>query len=229
MSARVLVIEDDDAIRETVRDELQFEGFTVETVADGSAGLERARSGAFDVVVADWMLPGISGLDLCRVLRAESDVPIILLTARGSEVDRVRGLEVGADDYIVKPFSLAELVSRVRAILRRRELDRAGTRRPSAIAVAGLAIDSSTHSVDVDGQRIRLTPSEFRLLLLFAEHPGQVFSRHQIMEHLWESTYTGDGRAADTHVSTLRRKIEADPASPVRLVTVRGFGYKLDG
>jgi len=229
MSGRVLLVEDDEVIGETVKDELEFEGFSVETCTDGVTGLERARTGTFDIVILDWTLPGLSGLELCRTLRAESPVPIIMLTARGSELDRVRGLEVGADDYVVKPFSLAELVSRARAILRRRELDRESSFRSATRTVAGLVIDTTTHTITVDGQPVKLTPSEFRLLLLFADHPGQVFSRHQIMEHLWESTYVGDGRAADTHISTLRRKLERDASRPERLVTVRSIGYKLVG
>jgi two-component system response regulator RegX3 len=174
------------------------------------------------------MMPRLSGMEVCRTLRAESDVPIIMLTARDAEVDRVLGLELGADDYVTKPFSIAELVSRVRALIRRRELDRRGGG-PAYREVAGIRIDFSRHAVTVDGQAVRLTPSEFRLLTLLAEEPGRVFSRRQIMEHLWESTYVGDARAADVHVSNLRRKLERDPAHPERIITVREVGYKLAG
>jgi len=180
----------------------------------------------FDVVVLDVMLPGMSGIDVCRTLRAESNVPIVMLTARDSEVDRVLGLELGADDYVTKPFSTAELVSRVRAILRRRELDRSGS--SSALVVGGIRIDTDRHEVVVDGKDVQLTPSEFRLLRLLADEPGRVFSRAQIMEHLWRTPYVGDARACDTHISNIRRKLERDPAHPTRIVTVREVGYRLD-
>ena len=166
------------------------------------------------------------GTDVCRTLRAESDLPIILLTAKDAELDRVLGLELGADDYITKPFSSAELVSRVRALLRRRELDLAGAAGATR-AVGGLRIDFARHEVEVDGSRVRLTPSEFKLLGLLAEHPEHVFSRAQIMEHLWQSPFVGDARACDVHVSNLRRKVERDPGHPERIVTVREVGYKL--
>ena len=186
----------------------------------------RARGARFDVVLLDVMLPRLSGTEVCRTLRAESDVPIIMLTARDAEVDRVLGLELGADDYVTKPFSIAELKSRVRALLRRRELDRAATG-AAVQQIGGLRIDFARHEVVVDGITTVLTPSEFKLLALLAGEPERVFNRNQIMEHLWQSTYVGDDRAADVHVSNLRRKIERDPAHPERVVTVRGVGYKL--
>ena len=160
------------------------------------------------------MMPGTSGLDVCRTLRGESDVPIIMLTAKDAELDRVLGLELGADDYLTKPFSVAELVSRVRALLRRRELDRASTSAGSRLNVGGVEIDLVRHRAAVDGNPIDLTPSEFKLLVLLAEEPERVFSRAQIMEHLWESTYVGDARACDVHISNLRRKIERIPRIP---------------
>jgi two-component system response regulator RegX3 len=171
------------------------------------------------------MLPDASGMDICRTLRAESAVPILLLTARDSEVDRVLGLELGADDYVTKPFSLAELVSRVRALLRRRELDQGA--KVALRQVGGIRIDLGRHLVEVDGRPVHLTPSEFRVLTLLADQPERVFARRQIMEHLWQSPYVGDERASDVHISNLRRKIERDPAHPERIVTVRGVGYKL--
>ncbi len=226
MSGRVLLADDERDITEPVAYALTREGFEVECRADGESALEAARHESFDVVILDVMMPKLSGLDVCRALRAESDVPIIMLTARDAEVDRVLGLELGADDYVTKPFSTAELVSRVRALLRRRELDRRGGP-GSTLLAGGIRIDLARHAVAVDGESVRLTPSEFRLLCLLAESPGQVFSRYQIMEHLWESPYVGDARACDVHVSNLRRKIERDPAHPERLVTVREAGYKL--
>ena len=172
------------------------------------------------------MLPEVSGTDVCRALRGESDVPIMMLTARDAEMDRVLGLELGADDYVTKPFSTAELVSRVRAILRRRELDRA-TSGPAVRRLGGLHIDLGRHEVVVDGQHVRLTLSEFKVLALLAEQPDSVVSRRELMQHLWASEHVGDEHACEVHISNLRRKIEHDPAHPQRLVTVRGLGYKL--
>jgi two-component system response regulator RegX3 len=219
VSPRVLIAEDEAAIADSVAYALRGEGFEVETVDDGEQALEAARSDGYDVLVLDVMLPGVSGLEVCRRVRAESAVPIVMLTARTAEVDRVLGLESGADDYIVKPFSMPELVSRVRAILRRRALDLAA---PAELRVGALVLDPSRHIAVIDGESIALTLSEFRLLTLLARHPERVFTRRELMQHLWDSSYVGDQRAGDTHVANLRRKIGAD-----RLVTVRGVGYKL--
>jgi two-component system alkaline phosphatase synthesis response regulator PhoP len=186
--------------------------------------LRLARAEKPDVIVLDVMLPGLSGREVCRQLRAESDVPILMLSARGGEVDRVLGLELGADDYVTKPFSLAELVSRVRALLRRRELDRV---RHDALRVGDLEFDLAAHDVRIDGDRVHLTPSEFRLVALLASDPGRAFSREELVRHLWETEYTGGERAVDAHVVNLRRKLEHDPADPRRLLTVRGIGYAL--
>jgi two-component system response regulator RegX3 len=226
MSARVLLVDDERDIVEPLSYALAREGFEVTSAEDGDTALQRARETRFDVVVLDVMLPGMSGLDVCRTLRAESDVPILMLTARDGEVDRVLGLELGADDYVSKPFSTMELISRVRAILRRRELDRAAGPSPT-IEVGGITIDLGRHEVTADGSPVSLTPSEFRVLLLLAEEPERVFSRAQIMEHLWQTPYVGDARACDAHVSNLRKKLERDPAHPERIVTVREVGYKL--
>ena len=173
------------------------------------------------------MLPGISGTDVCRALRAESDVPILMLTARDAEIDRVLGLELGADDYVTKPFSTAELLSRVRAILRRRELDRANGAGTAVRRLGGLHIDLGRHEVLVDGERVHLTLSEFKVLALLAEQPDSVVSRRELMQHLWASEHVGDEHACEVHISNLRRKIERDASKPERLVTVRGLGYKL--
>ena len=226
MSPRVLLVDDERDILEPVTYTLEQEGFEVTTREDGPAALELARTEPCDVVVLDIVLPDLSGMDVCRILRAESDVPIIMLTARDGEVDRVLGLELGADDYVTKPFSTAELVSRIRSILRRRELDR-DSRARTALEVGGLTIDLARHIVTVDGRDVSLTPSEFKLLLLLAEEPDRVFTREQIMEHLWQTPYVGDTRACDAHVSNLRRKVERDPAHPTRILTVREVGYKL--
>ena len=226
VSPRVLLVDDERDILDPVGYALEQEGFEVRSVEDGASALEIARGEPFDVVILDVMLPSMSGIDVCRTLRAESDVPILMLTARDAEVDRVLGLELGADDYVTKPFSTTELISRIRAILRRREIDRQSRSR-SELRIGGILIDLARHAVKVDGRDISLTPSEFRLLLLLADEPERVFTRHQIMEHLWQTPYVGDTRACDAHISNLRRKIERDHTHPERIVTVREMGYKL--
>jgi two-component system, OmpR family, response regulator RegX3 len=223
--SKVLVVEDEPAVRDALGYALRDEGFDVDVADDGETGLRAAQDGGYDVLVLDLMLPKMSGTEVCRRLRAESAVPIIMLTAKGAELDRVLGLEIGADDYVTKPFSMAELIGRIRAILRRRELDRSG--RESRLSVGSLELDPMRHEARVEGEPKRLTPSEFKLLLLLAEQPERVFSRCEIMQHLWDSEYVGDQRACDIHISNLRQKLEPDPARPERIVTVRGVGYKL--
>ena len=222
---RILLVDDDAGVRDVVAFTLRREGYEVDEERDGPTALESGRSGLYALVVLDVMLPGLSGVEVCRALRAESDVPILMLTARDAESDRVLGLELGADDYVTKPFSSAELVSRVRAILRRRELDRAGG--ATVRKLGGLQIDLGRHEVLVDGERVHLTLSEFKVLSLLAEQPDAVVSRRELMQHLWASEHVGDEHACEVHVSNLRRKIERDPSQPERLVTVRGSGYKL--
>jgi len=226
VSASILVVDDDPGVLDVVAFTLRREGFQVDEEREGPAALEAARGRGYDIVILDVMLPGMSGTDVCRSLRAESDVPIVMLTARDAELDRVLGLELGADDYVTKPFSSAELLSRVRAILRRRELDRANGV-PAVRRVGGLHIDLSRHVVLVDGQRVHLTLSEFKVLALLAEEADSVISRRELMQHLWASEHVGDEHACEVHISNLRRKIERDPSQPERLVTVRGSGYKL--
>ena len=225
MPERILIVEDEPAISEAVEYALRAEGFEVEAVDDGNTALGQARARAYNLLVLDLMLPGLSGVEVCRQLRDENPVPILMLTAKDAEVDRVLGLEVGADDYVTKPFSVPELVARVRALLRRRELD---TRQAIAkLRVGGLELDLAKHQARLDGEQIPLTAFELKLLTLLAGEPERVFSRGEIMRHLWDSSYVGDERACDLHVSNIRRKIERDPARPERLVTVRGSGYKL--
>jgi len=226
MTGRILVADDEQDILDAVAYALRAEGFDVDVVTDGDAALRAAQSEEFDVVVLDVLMPGLSGTEVCRRLRADSIVPIVMLTAKDAEVDRVLGLEVGADDYVTKPFSIAELVGRVHAILRRRDFERAAV--GSAVRkIGGLRIDLARHRVEIDGTPVQLTPSELRLLIFLADRPEQVFSRAQIMEHLWETSYVGDARACDVHVYNLRQKIEPDPTHPARLMTVREVGYKL--
>ena len=228
MVVRVLLVDDEPDILAPVRFTLESLGFAVETVEDGVAALAAARSRPYDVVVLDVMMPGLQGTEVCRQLRAESILPIIMLTAKDAEVDRVLGLELGADDYVTKPFSARELASRIRAVLRRQELEReAVSDRSRPIIVGDIEIEPLSHRVRVAGREIRTTPSEFKLLALLAAQPNRVFSRWQIMEHLWNTSYVGTARAADVHVANLRKKIEVDPAHPARLLTVRDAGYKL--
>jgi two-component system response regulator RegX3 len=222
--ARVLFVEDEPALRRSVSYALRREGFAVETVANGEKALE-ATEDTCDVMILDLMLPGVSGTDVLRTLRETSALPIIVLTSKDTEVDRVLGLELGADDYMTKPFSMMELVSRVRAILRRRELDRVGA--GSVREIGGIRIDLRSHEVAVDDRSVYLTPSQFKLLALFAEIPGRVVTRREMMQHLWASNHVGDEHVCDVHVSNLRHKIERDPTRPRRIVTVRGAGYKL--
>ncbi len=222
---KILVVEDELTLRDTLSYALRQEGFDVELRADGDSGLTAALEEGIDLVILDLMLPGLTGTEVCRRLRAKSAIPIVMLTAKGAELDRVLGLEIGADDYVTKPFSMAELMGRVRAILRRRQLDQA--RFEDVRRLGGLELDPVRHRVRVDGNEVSLTPSEFRLLALLAREADRVFSRKEIMQHLWDSSYVGDERACDIHVSNLRRKVEADPSDPKRIVTVRGIGYKL--
>jgi DNA-binding response OmpR family regulator len=220
---RVLLVDDEPAIVDAVTYALRGAGFDVEGRADGESALDEVGRGTYDVLILDDMLPGLSGTEVCRRVRATDDIPIIMLTARDSEASRVFGLESGADDYVTKPFSMVELMSRVRSILRRRDLDR----RASAVRLRWLSIDHLRHRVEVDGRPVSLTPSEFRLLALLAAQPDRVFSRLELTQHLWESPHVGPRRTCDVHIANLRRKLEREPKRPERLLTVRGVGYKL--
>jgi DNA-binding response OmpR family regulator len=225
MSGRVLVVEDEQSIAEAMGYALREAGYHVDTVGDGDEALEAARTQSYDLMILDLLLPGLPGLDVCRALRSEGDLPIIMVTARTEELDRVLGLELGADDYVTKPFSVVELVSRVRALLRRRDLDR--SHGAMVHRVGGLHLDVSRHAATVDGRPLSLTRSEFRLVTLLASEPGRVFTREELVRHLWQSDFVGDRRAIDVHISNLRRKLEPEPRQPRRLVTIRGVGYKL--
>lgn len=230
-TGKILVADDEPSVRESVGYALKQEGFEVTIAADGDdADSKLGAEVDFDLLVLDIMMPGKSGLDLCRDVRSRSPVPIILLTAKDAEVDKVVGLEVGADDYVTKPFSVRELLGRVRAQLRRRELDRdveGETETSKGIEAGEVTIDLARHLVTVRGEPVNLTRSEFQVLRLLAENPGQVFSRLEIMEELWQSEFSGDVRACDVHISNLRQKIERDPQDPELVLTVRGIGYKL--
>ena len=222
---RILVVEDEPAIADAVAYALTSAGYDVETVGDGDTALESARTQPYDLMILDLLLPGMNGMEVCRQVRAESDLPILMLTARDAELERVAGLNIGADDYVTKPFSVPELVSRVRSHLRRRVLDRASSL--PVRTVGGLSLDVARHTASIDGKPLLLTRSEFRLVALLASEPGKPFSREELIRHLWESDFVGDKRAIDVHISNLRRKLEDDPRRPRRLLTVRGVGYKL--
>jgi DNA-binding response OmpR family regulator len=219
---RILLVEDDQVIGDAVVYALEQERFRVQVLTRAGAVLAAVRADVPELVLLDLMLPDGSGVDVCRELRAESAVPIIMLTARSTELDRVLGLEVGADDYIVKPFSVAELVSRVRALLRRRELDRVGPSR--VLSVGNLRVDLLRQDVSIDGRTVSLTPAEMRLLSTLAGDPDRAFTRDELMEALWDAAIPGASRACDTHVLNLRRKLDG---SGVSIETVRGFGYRL--
>jgi DNA-binding response OmpR family regulator len=230
-AGRILVADDEPSVRDAVGYALDQEGFEVTLAVDGDDVDDKIGNEAegldYDLLILDIMMPGRSGLDICRDVRNRSAVPIILLTAKDAEVDKVVGLEVGADDYVTKPFSVRELLGRVRAQLRRRELDRSAGPAGKTIDAGEVRIDLARHLVSVRGAPVSLTRSEFQVLRLLAEKPGQVFSRLEIMEELWQSEFSGDVRACDVHISNLRQKIERDPQEPELVVTVRGVGYRL--
>jgi len=225
-ASRILVVDDEPSVRESVRYALEQEGFNVTLAADGEEAERWISGDRFDLLILDIMMPGKSGLDITREVRAHSPVPIILLTAKDAEVDKVVGLEVGADDYVTKPFSVRELLGRVRAQLRRRELDRSAGTEGTAIQAGPVSIDLARHLVTVRGEPINLTRSEFQVLRLLAESPGRVFSRKEIMEELWQTEFRGDVRACDVHISNLRQKVERDPQNPELVLTVRRVGYR---
>ena len=224
VSARILTIEDDERIRSATRLALEDEGYVVVEAADGEEALERFAEEPADVVLIDVMLPGIDGFDVCRSLRRDSDVPIVMVTARNDTHDVVAGLEAGADDYVTKPFVAKELSARIRALLRRVRPNDTG---PAVLAFDGLEVSPEAGEVQRDGQQIHLTKTEFRLLCELASNPNKVLSREQLLDRVWGYGYFGDGRLVDVHVRRLRAKIEPDPADPRFVVTVRGLGYKL--
>ena len=229
---RVLIVEDDPAVRDVVEYALAREGMETEAVADGERALEILRAAKpFDLVVLDVMLPGMDGISVCQELRQgnspSSDVPVVMLTARDDEMSVVVGLEVGADDYVTKPFRSRELVSRTRAQLRRRRLDaKPVSQEHERLEFPGLEVDLFGRQVFAEGKEVELTAKEFEVLALLASSPGRVYSREQIMRHLWDGDFFGEARAADVHVQHIRKKIETDAKYPRYLLTIRGAGYK---
>lgn len=236
MPESILVVEDEPALQETLAYNLKKEGYLVETVGDGLLAIASARRMKPDLIVLDLMLPGLDGFEVCRILRKEITTPILMLTARDDEIDRVVGLEVGADDYLTKPFSMREFVARVKAQLRRARLMREelGHETPPSgkherMVFETLEINLTRGEVTLAGQPLHLKPKEYQLLLFLAEHRGQMLSREFVLERVWGWDYIGDSRTVDVHVRWLRQKIEADPAKPERIVTVRGGGYRFEG
>ena len=227
--SKVLVVEDEESLLFTLAHSLKREGYTVFTANRGDDGLKVAREHHPDLILLDVMLPGIDGIQVCRLLRRDSDVPIIMLTALGGESDRVAGLDTGADDYMPKPFGMRELMARVRALLRRSGPRAQPDTGPSLVISGDLQVDRERHEVTRGGKLLRMKPKEFELLLFFAQHPGRVFSREQILDEVWGYDFYGGPRTVDVHVRWLRQKIESDPANPVRLKTVRGSGYLFEG
>jgi two-component system response regulator RegX3 len=223
---RVLVVEDEESISDALSFLLRKEGFEVGVASSGPAALtEFDRSGA-DVVLLDLMLPGLSGLEVCQQLRQRADVAVVMLTAKDSEVDKVVGLEIGADDYVTKPFSTRELVARIRAVLRRRGH---GTESSDALESGPVRLDADRHVVTIRGETVPMPLKEFELLEVLLRNAGRVLTREQLMSRVWGSDYFGDTKTLDVHVKRLRAKLEPDPAVPRHLVTIRGVGYRFDG
>ena len=226
---RILVVEDEPSLAESVRYNLEREGYEVVVAGDGRTGLDRFRTEAPALVILDLMLPELSGLDVCRAIRAESEVPIIIVTAKDAEADKVAGLELGADDYVTKPFSVRELVSRVRAHLRRGAIRPAvdgATSVDERLSGGPVEMDTASHEVRVNGELVALPPKEFELLEALLRRKGRLLTRLFLIEEVWGADYVGDTKTLDVHVKRVRRKIEADPHDPAHLVTVRGLGYK---
>jgi DNA-binding response OmpR family regulator len=236
-TATVLVVDDENILRETLSYNLRRDGFTVHEAADGNEALRLATAYPPDAVVLDVMLPGMDGYEVCRALRAQSSVPILLLSARGEEIDRVVGLEIGADDYLTKPFAMRELLARVRAMIRRARMPvhppaeksaETPARSTGVISLGRLEIDGPKRRVTLSGQPVALKPKEFDLLLYLARHPGIVLSRDAVLREVWGYDFPMDTRTVDVHIRWLRQKLEDDPANPRLIETVRGYGYRLE-
>ena len=226
---KILIVEDDRNLLDTIKYNLHKEGYEVATAADGAQALEIARREKPDLIILDVMLPEVSGLEVCRILRREMTTPILMLTARVEETDKIVGLEIGADDYMTKPFSLRELIARVRAMLRRAKM--AETQpgvKGDLLTIGDIKIDIARHQTSKGATILELTPKEFDLLTFLARNKGFVFSRNQLLEKVWGYDFTGDTRTVDVHVRWLRQKIETDPSNPRYLITVRGTGYKFE-
>jgi two-component system response regulator RegX3 len=226
--SKILVVEDEESFRDALAFVLSKEGFEVKLVQDGQAAVETFQKEGADLILLDLMLPGMSGLEVCKNIRAKSNVPIIMVTAKNEEVDKVIGLELGADDYVTKPFSSRELVARIKAVLRR-GTDVEVESNYGVLEVGPVRIDIDRHSVSVRGEPISLPLKEFDLLELLVRNSGRVLTRGQLIDRVWGNNYVGDTKTLDVHIKRLRAKIEEDPAEPVHLLTIRGLGYKFEG
>lgn len=233
MAEKILVVEDEKALQETLAYNLEHEGYEVTVAGDGETAIDKARALHPDLLVLDIMLPGKDGFEVCRILRQEMNTPILMLTARDDEIDRVVGLEVGADDYMTKPFSMRELMARVKAMLRRVRLIRQEVKvvePPSEqLNFGNLTIDLKRREANLNNKPLDLKPKEYDLLLYFLEHPSRALSRDTLLEQVWGWDFSGDSRTVDVHIRWLREKIEETPSEPKRLVTVRGAGYRFEG
>lgn len=229
MATKILVVEDDLNLLATLKYNFLKEGYDVITAVDGAGALEVARKEKPDLMVLDIMLPKLSGFEVCRILRQETSVPILMLTAKAEEVDKIVGLEIGADDYMTKPFSMRELLARIRAMLRRADMAKLEPAGQPALRIGDLEIDSACHQASLRGKTLELSPKEFDLLAFLAQNKELVFSREQLLDKVWGYDYAGETRTVDVHIRWLRQKIESDPAHPRHLLTVRGAGYKLAG
>ncbi|MGO3885832.1 MAG: response regulator [Mycetocola sp.] len=224
---RILLVEDEPALSEPLSFLLEREGYSVDVVEDGPSAVAAFRSGSVDLILLDLMLPGMSGTEVCRTIRAESTVPIIMLTAKDSEVDIVVGLELGADDYVTKPYSSRELLARVRAVLRRRTVEEEDDNN-SVISASAVTMDVERHTVSVRGTDVTMPLKEFELLELLLRNAGRVLTRGQLIDRVWGSDYFGDTKTLDVHIKRIRSRIEQDPSQPTMLVTVRGLGYRFE-
>lgn len=225
---KILIVEDDSTLGDTLKYNLEKEGYTVCIARDGGEALQQARSSRPDLILLDLMLPVMSGLEVCRILRAEMKVAVIMLTARVEEVDKVVGLEIGADDYVVKPFSMRELLARIKSVLRR-TVGKSETIVDSVLQLGELSVDIAGHKVYRNGDMVELNPKEFELLVYLMSNNGQVLSREQILRKVWGYEFIGNDRTVDVHMRWLRQKLEEDAENPQHLVTVRGYGYKFEG
>jgi two-component system response regulator RegX3 len=226
--SRILVVEDEETLAEAISFLLSKEGFEVEIAEDGPAAVAAFEKNGADLILLDLMLPGLSGTEVCRQIRAKSSVPIIMLTAKDSEIDKVVGLEIGADDYVTKPYSSRELIARIRAVLRRGELGDPTTVE-GVLSVGPIRLDSDRHVISVNNEQVALPLKEFELLEFLMRNSGRVLTRMQLIDRVWGSDYVGDTKTLDVHIKRLRAKIEKDPANPEMIQTVRGMGYKLEG
>ncbi len=226
---KILIVEDDRNLLDTLKYNLHKEGYQVVTATDGAAALDVARRESPNLIILDLMLPKISGFELCRILRHETTVPILMLTAKAEETDKIVGLEIGADDYMTKPFSLRELLARIRAMIRRAKMVKLQPQSETLLKVGDIELDVARYTASKRGAALKLTPKEFELLAFLAKNKGFVFSRDQLLERVWGYDFAVDTRTVDVHISWLRGKIEDNPNEPKLLVTVRGVGYKLEG